>query len=115
MNKMVDCQLCGEPMPPSEEMFYYHGFSGPCPQPNRKEYPENKNNIDIELDQIKQQSIPWLVGHIEGAFRTIPLVMKFKSILGEPSTQIDDTPSYQRTMKVIQVLQEKLKEMKIYE
>jgi|SRR6185503_894789 len=27
------CKLCGEPMPPGEEMFYYHGYSGPCPKP----------------------------------------------------------------------------------
>lgn len=27
------CQLCGEPMPPGEEMFQYHGYSGPCPKP----------------------------------------------------------------------------------
>ena len=27
------CQLCGEPMPDGEEMFYYHGYSGPCPGP----------------------------------------------------------------------------------
>lgn len=27
------CRLCGEPMPPGEEMFYYHGYSGPCPKP----------------------------------------------------------------------------------
>lgn len=26
------CQLCGEPMPPGEEMFLYHGNSGPCPE-----------------------------------------------------------------------------------
>lgn len=27
------CQLCGEPMPKGEEMFKYHGYSGPCPKP----------------------------------------------------------------------------------
>lgn len=27
------CQLCGEPMPEGEEMFNYHGYSGPCPKP----------------------------------------------------------------------------------
>ena len=27
------CQLCGEPMPAGEEMFNYHGYSGPCPKP----------------------------------------------------------------------------------
>ena len=25
------CVLCGQLMPPGEEMFQYHGFSGPCP------------------------------------------------------------------------------------
>lgn len=25
------CELCGEPMPAGEEMFKYHGYSGPCP------------------------------------------------------------------------------------
>lgn len=25
------CALCGEPMPNGEEMFQYHGYSGPCP------------------------------------------------------------------------------------
>ena len=27
------CELCGEPMPPGEEMFNYHGYSGLCPAP----------------------------------------------------------------------------------
>lgn len=27
------CELCGELMPPSESMFKYHGYSGPCPKP----------------------------------------------------------------------------------
>lgn len=26
------CDLCGEPMPEGEEMFRYHGHSGPCPE-----------------------------------------------------------------------------------
>jgi hypothetical protein len=25
------CELCGQPMPEGEEMFKYHGYSGPCP------------------------------------------------------------------------------------
>lgn len=24
------CGLCGQPMPPGEEMFNFHGYSGPC-------------------------------------------------------------------------------------
>jgi hypothetical protein len=27
------CELCGEPMPPGEEMFKMHGYSGACPKP----------------------------------------------------------------------------------
>jgi hypothetical protein len=32
-NEPAKCELCGEPMPPGEEMFNYHGYSGPCPAP----------------------------------------------------------------------------------
>lgn len=31
------CSLCGEPMPPGEQMFKYHGLSGPCPKPPIKQ------------------------------------------------------------------------------
>lgn len=27
------CGICGEPMPPGEQMFKFHGYSGPCPKP----------------------------------------------------------------------------------
>lgn len=27
------CELCGEPMPEGEDMFKFHGYSGPCPKP----------------------------------------------------------------------------------
>ena len=30
---MPNCELCGEPMPPGEEMFKFHGYSGGCPKP----------------------------------------------------------------------------------
>jgi hypothetical protein len=33
MNQSAVCELCGEPMPDGEEMFKYHGYSGPCPKP----------------------------------------------------------------------------------
>lgn len=26
------CGVCGQPMPPGEEMFKFHGYSGPCPE-----------------------------------------------------------------------------------
>jgi len=27
------CNICGDPMPPGEEVFKHHGYSGPCPKP----------------------------------------------------------------------------------
>lgn len=36
----VRCGLCGEPMPEGEEMFNYHGYSGPCPKPPLAPAPE---------------------------------------------------------------------------
>jgi len=30
---MPNCEICGEPMPESESMFKFHGYSGPCPKP----------------------------------------------------------------------------------
>ena len=30
---MPNCTICGEPMPPGEEMFKFHGYSGDCPKP----------------------------------------------------------------------------------
>lgn len=32
MSEIPTCAVCGEPMPPGEEMFKYHGYSGPCPK-----------------------------------------------------------------------------------
>lgn len=32
MSEQPKCELCGEPMPVGEEMFKYHGHSGPCPK-----------------------------------------------------------------------------------
>ena len=40
------CGICGEPMPEGEEMFVYHGFSGPCPKPPSVKL---KNNADRDL------------------------------------------------------------------
>lgn len=30
------CGLCHQPMPPGEESFMYHGYSGPCPPDRRR-------------------------------------------------------------------------------
>ena len=39
------CTVCGEPMPDGEEMFMYHGYSGPCP---KEPLPKQKANSNDE-------------------------------------------------------------------
>ena len=33
MTETTKCNICGEPMPQGEQMFKFHGYSGPCPKP----------------------------------------------------------------------------------
>ena len=47
---MAKCELCGEPMPDGEEMFKYHGYSGPCPKPPKPSEP--KDNVTIHKSDI---------------------------------------------------------------
>ena len=45
---MTNCSVCGEPMPEGEQMFKFHGYSGPCPKP-----PLPREKItDAAVDQI---------------------------------------------------------------
>lgn len=44
------CQLCGEPMPPGEEMFFYHGHSGPCPKP-----PLPRPKVEAVIEYVHDQ------------------------------------------------------------
>ncbi len=41
---MSKCSICGEPMPPGEEMFKFHGASGPCPAP-----PKPRVSFSVEI------------------------------------------------------------------
>lgn len=47
MAEQAKCSLCGEPMPPGEEMFKYHGYSGPCPKPPIQKAP--KETVEARL------------------------------------------------------------------
>lgn len=63
------CVLCGEPMPPGEEMFYYHGYSGPCPKP-----PKAKNEIVLKPDNTFRSFIEQL-GKDHGPLTTRDLLL----------------------------------------
>ena len=46
MSEQPLCEICGEPMPESEQMFKYHGASGPCPKPPLPRAPSDKEMLD---------------------------------------------------------------------
>lgn len=39
MSEIARCDLCGEPMPPGEQMFKIHWYSGDCPKPPKHQAP----------------------------------------------------------------------------
>lgn len=50
------CEMCGEPMPKGEEMFKYHGYSGPCPKPpprNEKKYTLTDEQVALAKSHIQ--------------------------------------------------------------
>lgn len=63
---MPNCELCGEPMPAGEEMFKYHGYSGPCPKPPLvKAKPEPMDN-DALADIAAAEVLHTLEAAIQG-------------------------------------------------
>lgn len=58
MTKAI-CELCGEPMPTGEEMFNYHGYSGPCPTPTKASTKE----ITPEVQAAEERMCTCGAGH----------------------------------------------------
>jgi hypothetical protein len=60
MSEQPKCELCGEPMPAGEEMFKYHGHSGPCPTKGKTFEPwqlrviEEKKELDARLVKLSE-------------------------------------------------------------
>lgn len=54
--KEAKCQLCGEPMPLGEEMFFYHGYSGPCQKPPLTR-DATKETLDIRPRTLEKRQI----------------------------------------------------------
>lgn len=52
------CNICGEPMPAGEEVFNFHGYSGPCPkpplmQPHQRSVVEEKKELDERAEKLR--------------------------------------------------------------
>lgn len=57
MSDQPKCALCGHPMPKGEEMFHYHGYSGPCPGP-----PLPKIEIETRQPYLPPEDVETLQG-----------------------------------------------------
>lgn len=57
------CNVCGEPMPPGEEMFMYHGYSGDCPKPPlpKTDKLDWRKNIHDLVGQMFPDGIPGVI------------------------------------------------------
>lgn len=47
------CTICGEPMPPGEEMFNFHGYSGDCPKPPLRPTAAERDPLRAEHQRLK--------------------------------------------------------------
>lgn len=65
MSEVSKCAICGERMPEGEEMFNYHGYSGPCPKPPLLQ-PHQQRVVDekAELDK-KAHALSDFIGNSE--------------------------------------------------
>jgi hypothetical protein len=77
---MPNCEMCGDPMPPGEEMFKYHGYSGPCPKPIKPlsikhgEVSAALQNARSERDELLEQRDELLTA-LKDASRTLKSCM----------------------------------------
>ena len=59
--KHAVCEICGEPMPEGEDVFKFHGYSGPCPKPSLQQdtfekylaRAENEGVIDFRIRTVR--------------------------------------------------------------
>lgn len=57
MPELNKCSICGEYMPLGEQMFKFHGYSGPCPkppllQPHQARVVAEKEELDTKLNAL---------------------------------------------------------------
>jgi hypothetical protein len=81
-NQPNKCALCGEPMPPGEQMFKFHGYSGPCPKPPlQKPIPTNPQEELDDLYKTLDDELEHNVKRFEIEQR--PRIEKAKALMGD--------------------------------
>lgn len=76
--KQPTCEICGEPMPPGEEMFKFHGYSGPCPKPAMPQPKTRKSGEWIPVGE----SLP------THNYSVLAYITKGRLILGDPMIDV---------------------------
>lgn len=77
MTAIAKCVICGEPMPQSEKMFKFHGYSGPCPKPPLKKVQLDPAGIPkLELTVLEREAVNLLntiKAAVDGEFISLPV------------------------------------------
>ena len=55
MTERPYCELCGDPMPAGEEMFKFHGYSGPCPTLKSGQQTRPKSSWELRCEQAERE------------------------------------------------------------
>lgn len=74
------CELCGEPMPPGEQMFKFHGYSGDCPKPPLERPISDDQKLVADLSAI------WL--RLNPSISDPVAVTKASALIAEAATRI---------------------------
>lgn len=90
---MNNCNICGEPMPENEQMFMFHGYSGPCPKPpllhpHQQRVVTEKEQLDDKLTKlsafIKTEIYRGLAGDEQMRLNNqLKAMNEYSNILGE--------------------------------
>lgn len=56
------CEICGEPLPPGEEMFKFHGFTTDCPKPPKEKI---TSRVVVEYFMLQRVDGWWVVTHVD--------------------------------------------------
>ena len=54
MTELYKCEICGEPMPENEQMFKFHGYSGPCPKPPK--FQPHQYRVIAEKEELDKKA-----------------------------------------------------------
>lgn len=92
MAEQQKCELCGDPMPAGEEMFKFHGYSGPCPKPI-KPLSSKHGEVLAALHDIKCRLRAWMNDDDAGSADAIALLTDLVSDVDDAIAKAEGTRS----------------------